>query len=216
MPNFETVTAYLQQIYKRDTNVINALLQGCSSIKKRDIMHDVIYSIIGDPTDTGRCLTFNKRKKYIRCPNVARKNGLCSHHCRRIELDQITLRKRDRCIIGLIKEHGFVPCKKAINNVMACYRYDEKQHTPNQLAWYTKITNDNMWSWKHETNKMVKIECNAIKDHNNDDTKETSTSIIIANKSLHRLYGPPGHERCYCCNMTIESLNKAFKQRHSA
>lgn len=234
--SLNSAVAYLKQIQVRDEAMIYALLEnqlsGDDDQPEADdiVARDIMTNVMGDPTDTKRCMTFNKRQKYIRCPNAARDSGLCSHHCRFVELDQKALRQRDRMIVAQLKSHGIVFKKNVLQRVMS-QRSNQYQHCQYYLPGHKRFCRNQVCMqdslcWKH---KQPAAQCAAnnaptctvtnavnagasLKLQSSTNADRSPTSLIITNKSLHRLGGPPGQERCFCCNMTLEALREAFRR----
>lgn len=209
------ISEYLKYIKKRDIQI----LQHISNVNEwnlsdnifEKIKNKLIEMMVGNPCNFDRCLSFNKRQQFIRCTNSARDIGLCSHHCNWDVLSKTEIRKRDRFLFRhlnqIIKQYGiktlpFEIIQQYFHDIEEYKKCSYKLKLPSSRCCKNLIFK-NGFCKKHsmilERDKCIVIKAESTKNTNTLKKKDM-------NMSLHRLYGPKGFEKCYCCDKTIHQL----------
>lgn len=209
---------YLKEIKQRDqsilTHVRNAHTWSITDQEYAKISEEVLDYSIGNVEDNECCVAFNKRHQFMRCKNLPRSNGLCSHHCEWVKLQRSALRKRDRCLVRYLREKlkGKCTVKPFTDLVPALGHIHEYKQCEYMLKSGGKMRQCKNRVFNQHYCKKHHLRMTAEKEKPN----KTCASVQIKspykmNFFYHRLMGSPGSERCYCCNKTVAELRDMVK-----
>lgn len=218
------ISEYLERIKKRDIQFLQLICAvnqwNLDANMFNEIKTKLIQMMVGDPCNFKRCLSFNKRQKFVRCTNIARDIGLCSHHCNWNVLSKTAIRKRDRMLFRhlshIIQQYNLkiLPFETIQHNLHGFEEYKKcsyKLKMPSSRCCKNLVFK-NGFCKKHSM-IMERDKCIVIKAENKKNINTLKEKNM--NMSLHRLYGPKGFEKCYCCDKTIHQLrwDAIMKQR---